>query len=201
MTIPLVILAVFAIVLGFIGTPAWPWFHSFLEGHHAHAEFGKLFKADVLGLMVLSAVIVLVGMGLGWWLYARKPLSVSEEPLEKLQPDIFTLLRRKYFVDEAYELTLVRLNRWFAKACDFLDYWVWNGLVRVVSLVVIGLAWVDRIFDEKVIDGGFDQGCRGVSESGGLLSRLQNGRVQTYLRVLGIALTVLVLLLIWGCRG
>ena len=31
MTVPLIVLAVFAIVLGFVGTPAWPWFQSFLE--------------------------------------------------------------------------------------------------------------------------------------------------------------------------
>ena len=34
MTVPLVILAAFAIFLGFVGTPAWPWFQSFLEGNH-----------------------------------------------------------------------------------------------------------------------------------------------------------------------
>ena len=32
------------------------------------------------------------------------------------------------------------------------------------------------------------------------MSRLQNGRVQTYLRVIGVALVVLVLFLIWGCQ-
>ncbi len=31
MTLPLVILAVFAMGLGLIGTPAWPWFRAFLE--------------------------------------------------------------------------------------------------------------------------------------------------------------------------
>ena len=31
MTVPLVILAVFAVLLGFVGTPAWPWFQAFLE--------------------------------------------------------------------------------------------------------------------------------------------------------------------------
>ena len=30
--LPLVILAFFAMALGLIGTPAWPWFRSFLEG-------------------------------------------------------------------------------------------------------------------------------------------------------------------------
>src|SRR5580698_7835609 len=32
MTQPLVVLAVFAVLLGFVGTPAWPWFQSFLAG-------------------------------------------------------------------------------------------------------------------------------------------------------------------------
>jgi NADH-quinone oxidoreductase subunit L len=35
MTVPLVILAAFAMLLGFIGTPAWPWFQSFLDGTHS----------------------------------------------------------------------------------------------------------------------------------------------------------------------
>ena len=29
---------------------------------------------------------------------------------------------------------------------------------------------------------------------------VQDGRVQNYLRIIGIAMTVLVLILIWGCR-
>ncbi|HLP76177.1 MAG TPA: NADH-quinone oxidoreductase subunit L, partial [Candidatus Paceibacterota bacterium] len=37
MTTPLMILAAFAILLGFIGTPAWPWFQSFLTGEHEGA--------------------------------------------------------------------------------------------------------------------------------------------------------------------
>ena len=40
-----------------------------------------------------------------------------------------------------------------------------------------------------------------MTEGGTLMSRLQSGRVQSYLRLIGVALTVLVLLLIWGCRA
>ena len=32
MTIPLLVLAAFSVLLGFIGTPAWPWFQGFLNG-------------------------------------------------------------------------------------------------------------------------------------------------------------------------
>ena len=32
MIIPLVVLAAFSMLLGFIGSPAWPWFQGFLDG-------------------------------------------------------------------------------------------------------------------------------------------------------------------------
>ncbi len=33
------------------------------------------------------------------------------------------------------------------------------------------------------------------------MARLQNGKVQTYLRVIGIGLVVLALMMIWGCHA
>jgi NADH-quinone oxidoreductase subunit L len=94
----------------------------------------------------------------------------------------------------------VGLNAWWARACDWLDRWVWEGIVQGVAAVVIGLSWVDRVFDEQVVNRGFDETCGGISGGGRLLSRFQNGRVQNYLRALGVGLVVLSLLLIWGCR-
>ncbi len=38
MTMPLAILAFFAIALAAIGTPAWPWFRAFLNGHAAQFD-------------------------------------------------------------------------------------------------------------------------------------------------------------------
>ena len=72
MTLPLVILAVCTIVLGFFGTPAWPWFQSFLEGEAVSANFARLFEPNVLFTMIVSVVIVILGIGLGWWLYGRR---------------------------------------------------------------------------------------------------------------------------------
>jgi len=203
MTTPLIILAAFAIVLGFIGTPAWPWFQGFLAGRGATLDVGRVFEGQDLLLLLVSTVIVFTGIGLGWWLYGRKPIASAEEPdvLEGFQPEIFTLLRRKYFIDEIYEGTVIRFNSWWGRACALLDEVVWNGLVQGLAFVVLGLAWLDRFLDEKVVNEGFDEGCRGVSRGGRLLARLQDGRVQHYLRALGVALALLALLLLWGCRG
>ena len=88
MTVPLVILAVFAILLGFVGTPAWPWFDGFLNGEPAGFNFGKLTESGTLGLMLASAVIVFAGLGLGWWLYGKRQRKTAEEPdvLQVAQP-------------------------------------------------------------------------------------------------------------------
>ncbi len=37
------------------------------------------FTSDVVSLMLLSSVIVFAGLGLGWWLYGRKPIQSAEE--------------------------------------------------------------------------------------------------------------------------
>jgi NADH-quinone oxidoreductase subunit L len=203
MTWPLVILSFFAVLLGFLGTPAWPWFQQFLLGKVAAANWHHLFSAETLRLIALSSVIALVGICAGWWFYGRRPLEGAEEvdPVERLRPDIYGVLRNKYYIDEVYEVTVVRLNAWWARACNWLEFWVWNGLVRVAGYVVLGLSWVNRAIDEHMVNLGFDRGCEGIAQGGGWFSRLQSGQVQAYLRVMGVALAVLVLLLIWGCRA
>jgi NADH-quinone oxidoreductase subunit L len=203
MTIPLLVLAAFSVLLGFIGTPAWPWFQGFLNGRSESGHLGALLEPQVLGVMALSSVVVIAGLGLGWWLYGRLAVRSADQPdaLERFQPEVFALLRRKYFVDEVYEATVIRFNAWGARACDWLDYWVWNGLVQLLSLLVVGFAWLNRSLDEYVVNPGFDEGCRRLTKGGTLMSRLQGGQVQTYLRLIGVALAALVLFLIWGCRA
>lgn len=203
MLVPLVILAAGAILLGFIGTPAWPWFQTFLDGNAASFEFGKLLESGVLRLMLVSTAIVFTGLGLGWWLYGRKAMATVPpcDPLEKMWPNLFTLLHRKYYVDEAYAWALGGFLNGWSRACDWLDRWIWNGGVQLVSLIVLGLSWLDSFFDEYVVNYGFDRLCRRLQGGGGLLVRLQNGRVQTYLRVLCVGVALLIVLLIWGCRA
>ena len=200
MTMPLVILATFAILLGVIGTPAWPWFDSFLNGEQTTLNFNRFLEGGILPVMLTSSIIVLAGLGLGWSFYGRKPIVSAEETdaLEKLQPQIFHLLRRKFYVDEFYQATFVRWNVWLSRASDWLDRWIWNGVVWVVSHFVLGLSWLARSADTYVVNPGFDGGCRTVTAGGKLMARLQNGRTQTYLRVVGVAFAILVAFLIWG---
>jgi proton-translocating NADH-quinone oxidoreductase chain L len=200
MTMPLVILAAFAILLGVIDTPAWPWFDSFLNSKPVTLNFAGFFEGGILPVMFTSSIIVLAGLGFGWWFYGRKPIVSAEETdaLEKLQPRIFHLLHHKFYVDEFYQATFIRWNGWLSRVSDWFDRWIWNGAVWAVSYLVLGLSWLARSADTYVVNPGFDEGCNTVTAGGKLLARLQNGRTQTYLRMVGVAFAVLVAFLIWS---
>jgi NADH-quinone oxidoreductase subunit L len=202
MTVPLVVLAAFAVLLGFIGTPAWPWFQSFLEGNRAAFSLAAFYGTGIIPIMLSSSLLVFLGLGLGWFFYGRKPIASASAPdeLGKLQPQIYSVLNHAFFVDAFYGATIIRLNSVWAKLCDWLDQWVWNGAVQTVSYLVLVVAWLNNFFDASVVNSGFDEGCEGVSRGGQLLALLQGGQVQSYMRVIGCALIALTLFLLWGVR-
>ena len=61
-TVPLVVLAIGSVGLGFLGTPAWPWLQSQLTGEKVPAR--PLIEGG--GLTALSVVLVATGLGAGW---------------------------------------------------------------------------------------------------------------------------------------
>ncbi len=79
MTVPLAILAFFAIALGAIGTPAWPWFRAFLDGRAASFDLHGFAEPGLLTLMATSSLVVFLGLGLAWRLYGNQSPG-PEEP-------------------------------------------------------------------------------------------------------------------------
>jgi NADH-quinone oxidoreductase subunit L len=199
MTMPLAILAFFAIALGAIGTPAWPWFRAFLE---SRATTSIESEPGLVALMVTSSVIVLAGLGLGVWIYGNKTVQADDpDALERAVPPVWAVLRDKFYIDELYGATVIAFYGWWAKVADWLDRRVWGGIVAGVALLFRGWAHLNRLIDVNWVDGGFDKGCEELANGGGLLARVQNGRVQTYLRLLALAVVILAAILIWSSRG
>ena len=202
MIVPLSILAFFAIALGAIGTPAWPWFRAFLEGGVAPFEWRALIEPGLLTLMATSSAVVFLGLGLGWWLYGNEtPKTEEPDVLERSVPWIWAVLRDKFYVDELYGVTVIAFYAWWARVADWFDRRVWGGAVASVTWGFALWAQLNRFLDTNVVDGGFDKGCEELSTSGGLLAAIQSGRVQTYLRILAFAIVVLVAILIWSARA
>jgi NADH-quinone oxidoreductase subunit L len=199
MTMPLAILAFFAVTLGAIGTPAWPWFRAFLE---SRTTAGIEHEPGLMMLMLTSSVIVMVGLGLGWAIYGNKAVEAeAPDALERMAPPVWAVLRDKFYVDELYGATVIAFYGWWARVADWLDRRVWGGLVAGVALLFRGWAQLNRFLDVNVVDGSFDKGCEELSNGGGLMARVQSGRAQTYLRLLAVAVVILTAILIWSSRG
>jgi NADH-quinone oxidoreductase subunit L len=153
--------------------------------------------------MVASSLVVFAGLGLGWWMYGRRPLvhAGDTDALERLQPTVFHALREGLFIDQLYARTILRAAWWIASFSDWLERWLWSGIPLAATAVTKGIGWVDLSLDRWVVNKGFDAGCSGVADSGRLLARLQDGRIQHYLRLLGAAVAALALFLLLGHRG
>jgi NADH-quinone oxidoreductase subunit L len=200
MTVPLAILAAFAVLVGFLGTPAWPWFHSYLNGEAVPFKPAGLLDGPVLQVMLLSTVVVGVAFFLGWRIYSKVAAQSVRalDPLEKSLPAVFGVLHNKFYIDEIYEATVIPLNAAFARCAVWLDRVIWAGAVNAVSGLTVLCSRLNRALDELFVNAGFDFGCEGLRGGGGFLSWIQNGRIQRYLRVVGLAFSLLVLVLIWG---
>jgi NADH-quinone oxidoreductase subunit L len=199
MTVPLAILAFFAMVLGLIGTPAWPWFRGFIESRAVPFEWHGFAELGLMAVMVTSTVFVFLGLGLGWWLYAgQAPKPEQPDVLEKALPLPWAWLRDRLYIDELYAVTVVAFYGWWGRVADWLDRRVWGGLVAGVAWAFRGWAHFNRFLDMNWVDGSFDKGCEELASGGGLLSRVQTGRVQTYLRILAFSVVALVAILIWS---
>jgi NADH-quinone oxidoreductase subunit L len=198
MTGPLIVLAVFAVLLGFVGTPFWPGFQHFL-GAEAH----PVAWGSALVFMVVSTAVVGAGLGAGWWFYGLAPRreAEAEDPLAALPGRAFESLRNKFWVDELYEATVVRWVAALGRGWQWLDGVILEGLVSAVGYAALGLAWLSRLLDEYGWNPAFDEGCRGLRSGGAFSARLQDGRVQSALRALALGFAVLLLLLTWGCAS
>jgi NADH-quinone oxidoreductase subunit L len=198
MTVPLMILAGFAIVLGFLGTPLYPWLQHWLEGRAVHLGLQEFVHA--IPLMLLSVVIVFGGLIGGWWYYGLiSHQGVDDpDPLERKNAEIYGWAKGRFFIDELYQLSVIRWAGQFARFAEWLDQKVLEGLVYATGLLTTGLAWLARMVDEYVVNLGFDAGCKGLRQGGTGLSGWQSGQTQCYLRVFGVALVVVVLVLAWG---
>ena len=193
MTVPLAILAFFAVALGALGTPAWPWFAAFLESRSLSMDFAGFAEPGLLPLMAAASLLVFVALGVGWRLYVAKANAKSSDAdvLQKTFPTVFRWLESRLYFDELYAATVLRLYASCASLAAWLDRRVWGGVVAMVASGFRLLGRWNKSIDSGWIDGGFDKGCEELTTAGGVFSWLQADRAPAYLRTLTIGLLLL----------
>ena len=190
MTIPLIVLAAGTVGLSLILTPAYPWLNDYLSGKTSHFDPGELFHP----LILVSAALVAGGLGAGFFLYR----NVGDiDPLERTSPAVFRFLANRMWLDELYAATVIRLARTASKVADWMDRYVWDGIVRLVGAIGHWLGIITRQVDERGINAGVDGGAHGTRGFGGLISRGHSGQVQTYLGAIAFGMVALFILYVW----
>ncbi|HEV3244069.1 MAG TPA: NADH-quinone oxidoreductase subunit L [Chthoniobacterales bacterium] len=190
MTIPLIVLAVCAILFSVVLTPAWPWLESYLTGHSARFDPHLLIQP----IIVVSLALVGSGVAIGLWMYRR---AGETDPLQQMQPALFRFLENKMWIDEIYDRTVISLSAILARLSDWMDRHVWDGLVQDIGRIGQFFGRVTTSADERVINAGVDESTSGAQGLGRLMSRWHSGQIQTYLGAVALGMLALVLLYAW----
>lgn len=166
MRVPMIILGVFALLAGYVNTP---WFGSFLGDWLANMPYGvgAEVSSSSLWVTLVATVVSLGGIYLAWLMYAQN--KISREALSAKVPVIHQMLVRKFYIDEAYQRTIVMGMVSFSFFWRYFDWFVIEGLVYFCAAVI------DMI--------------------GAFVRRLQSGQVQTYGTVAFVGLVVVLVVL------
>jgi NADH-quinone oxidoreductase subunit L len=174
MTIPLMILAICAAGVGFVGVPPeHGTYHRFVEPVFTAAAGVAHHEAPVgaIPMAIVSLIIAGTGVASAIWVYLWRP-ELPEQWAARY-PRMYQVLLQKYYVDEWYDALFVEPIRRAAE-------WCW------------------RRFDEPVVDGSVN-GVGALVWAGSVVLRyLQTGYVMNYVLsfVVGVVL-ILGYLTLW----
>ena len=195
MTLPMVVLAFFAITLGWIGIPTMFPGIGGLMPDWLPAFLGESVEEDLHSNLplIMSVLASLSGLSLGWLIYRRQttnekdPLCLIEKP--------FLFVQRGYEMDRLYNVLFIRPAKWLSEVFSslWLDKKLIDGSLHGIAKAVLGTGRAARRFiDVPVINGGADLTGRGIKQSGAGLKRTQTGQVQQYVVFSLIALSLAV---------
>jgi NADH-quinone oxidoreductase subunit L len=191
MTGPLVVLGILSVVGGLVGTPFRNVFAEWI--HFEGAEHGGF----VAPMAILSIVLAITGIALGWALYRKAEYGFGViDPLAKLGL-FFRAAERRFFIDDLYMRVFVRPIQYPIARFIYrkLDQKVIDGVVNAAGSGTVLTGRVTRSVDERGVDGVVNGFAWLTDKLSFALRRVQTGNVQRYAAGLFAGLVVLAFLL------
>ncbi|MEJ5345110.1 MAG: NADH-quinone oxidoreductase subunit L [Chloroflexus sp.] len=173
MTVPLMVLAVGAVIGGAMNLPVLHWLTDWLEPvlHEEAGEFNLW--------LALIATLGAVGMGyLGWWIYTTNAAKIKiggKDPAYRYSGDIWEGMEEAWYLDRLYQRTVVA---GFERLADFLA----------------------RVFDPQGVDGlvmGVGRFFGGLANA---MRTFQTGYVRTYALVFTVGVLIVLGFMLWIAR-
>lgn len=189
MTVPLMILAVLAVVGGYVGIPlvlgGYNHIEHFMEPvfasavGHAVTEHAPAHSLEFI-LMIVSVVVVFGGILLAYYFYIKRPDLPGK--LAQRFKRIHQFIFNKYYIDELYHLLFVRSLLGLNKILAFVvDQGIIDWLVNASGKSTVGASdasgWVDNTF----VDGAVNGTASTVGGMGQAVRGIQTGRLKHYL--------------------
>jgi NADH-quinone oxidoreductase subunit L len=128
MLLPLAVLAVGAVVVGFLFGPTH-WFSRYLSQTPGLGQIESMPHGAFVP--TASIIVALCGVGLAWFFYVKRPDMPAK--VSKVFANLYELSANKLYLDEIYQLVIVGPVRFFASACRLVDQFLIDGLVDLVG--------------------------------------------------------------------
>jgi NADH-quinone oxidoreductase subunit L len=199
MTLPLIILAFFAIFAGFVGVPSdFPILGSILSPAHNpfHHFVGPTLLVEPAALtfnivpVFFSFAAALGGIALGYLVYWRKPLVAGEpDPVVAPLGPVYEVLKNKYYFDELYTAVFIVPSQWFSEKVvnEFIDHGIIDGILHLIARVATWIGDFFKVMNTWLIDGVGDGIPQLIGDFGAWFRRIQTGRIQQYLLLVLLA--------------
>ena len=207
MTIPLMVLAALSLFFFYSFNPfgaSSGWFYAAMERPLSivpellQPASGAVFYEAVSSVhtlaMVLSILIAAGGVLFALAVYHWK--KVSADDLAQKAGFLYTGSNNLWYFDEIYNkvfvggvMALMKILRWF-------DENIVDGIVNGSAVVTQAFSAISGWIDNNIVDGLVNGTATTADRAGGLLSKIQTGKVQTYLVYVIFTVVVLVVLFI-----
>ncbi|MCK6259189.1 NADH-quinone oxidoreductase subunit L [Fictibacillus sp. KIGAM418] len=127
MLFPMLVLGVLAVVAGYLNTP---WFGGFLAHYLSHGPVRIAAEGEhgPVWIPILATIVSLAGIFLAYLMYGKKTLSRNW--LSRSLPSLSTIIYRKYYLDEAYDATVVKGTTLFSYFWSYVDRYLVEAAVN-----------------------------------------------------------------------
>jgi NAD(P)H-quinone oxidoreductase subunit 5 len=130
MVLPLIILTIPTVFIGFAGTPFHNYFSEFIEGSYVQ-EFDWI---EFLTMAGSSIGIGVIGFTLAFLTYYKS--TFNSQKFANENQGLYNLSRNKWYFDEIYGELFVNGNRALAKQVLLFDQYFVDGIVNLTGLAV-----------------------------------------------------------------
>lgn len=184
MTVPLIILAVGSVVIGFPGSPFMHhWFQNFIGHGHGEIRMNSF-------VVTLSIATSLIGLLIAWTLYIVK--TDLPEKLSNKFWLFYDASKNKLWIDEFYQATVIHWFKLIAGVSFKFDQAVIDRMVNEAGLKTVWTAKIKGWIDTYIVDSLVNLTGRITERTSALLRHVQTGYIHHYLFFMVLGLLIII---------